>query len=179
MPARLNFCQWTDAESSWLTRQAYTKIERDLEWEDFQGRTCFGGLDLSFTRDLTALALAFPRDGDGGDRLIDLMIRFWKPDKGLKDQEETDRVPYTKWRDDGYLETTEGRVIKLGPVAVSPQPAHRADRSMLDEREPDANPHLACSERRLERGPRITLPPTAPRRERRGCALTSARRPER
>lgn len=67
---RLNFCQWTDAESTWVTRAAWVGCEEPLGFGDvdqgkmiapaFAGAECYLGLDLSFAFDLTALAVVFP-----------------------------------------------------------------------------------------------------------------------
>lgn len=69
------------------------------------GRPCFGGLDLSSTRDLTALVLYFPED-DGA-----VLPFFWVPKDGLLERGETDRVPYHTWVKEGLIEATPGRAI--------------------------------------------------------------------
>ena len=80
------------------------------------GRRCWGGLDLSSTQDLTALALLFePSDADPQWRLV---VHFWLPNDGLHDKADRDRVPYIVWRDAGYLHTTPGRAIDLLYVAT-------------------------------------------------------------
>ena len=83
--------------------------------EDYQGRPCFAGLDLSFGQDLSALALAFPQADDGG---IDLFVEFWKPADVIADHEYRDRVKYTLWRDQGFLHTPPGLVLKTTPIAA-------------------------------------------------------------
>lgn len=111
---RLHFCVWTEADRSWLTSGAWSAIQHELCLDDYKGRKCFGGLDLSWTIDLSALALAFPwENGDG----LDLFVEFWKPRIGLKDAVSRDSVPYDVWAEQGHLNLTEGRVIKLAPVA--------------------------------------------------------------
>lgn len=110
---RLHFCEWVDAAETWIGREAWERVEADIEVSDYEGRVCFGGLDLSYTTDLTALALVFP---DEGDR-YDAFLWFFKPREGLQEAVERDRVPYDVWARQGYLTLTEGSVIKLSPIA--------------------------------------------------------------
>ena len=112
MVRRLHFCQWTDAESTWITRDVWETVEEDICIEDFYGLPCYAGLDLSFTIDLTALSLVFKKDG-----LFYLFVFFWKPKVGLAEAEKRDGQQYKLWADQGFLELTEGKVIKLGPIA--------------------------------------------------------------
>ncbi len=79
-----------------------------------KGRKCFAGLDLSASRDLTALVLVFEDD----DEAFDVLPFFWLPDADLREREDTDRVPYVRWRDDGLLLTTPGRTIDPRAVAT-------------------------------------------------------------
>ena len=110
---RLHFCEWVDAAETWIGREAWERVEADIELSDYEGRVCFGGLDLSYTTDLSALALVFP---DEGDR-YDAFLWFFKPREGLQEAVERDRVPYDVWARQGYLTLTEGSVIKLSPIA--------------------------------------------------------------
>lgn len=110
---RLNFCVWTDAETAWLEPDAWKACEdAGLTWDALRGRECYAGLDLSYTSDLTALALVFPRGDD-----FDAIVEFWKPKEGLSKAAEEDRVPWPAFAEAGHLHLTEGRVIKLAPVA--------------------------------------------------------------
>lgn len=110
---RLHFCQWTDGEESWIGREAWAAVEAPLDLADYEGKGCFAGLDLSYTKDLSALALAFPMPGR-----LDVFVWFWKPKQGLAEAVKVDRVPYDTFADGGYLTLTEGPVINLRPVAA-------------------------------------------------------------
>ncbi|PKH20224.1 terminase [Enterobacterales bacterium CwR94] len=70
----------------------------------------WGGLDLSSVSDLTALVLV----SDDGD----VNCEFWLPADGLEDKARHDRVPYDIWRDQEYLNTTPGKAIEYGYIAV-------------------------------------------------------------
>lgn len=114
---RLHFCQWTEGAEGWITRDVWMKTEAELTLADYEGERCFGGLDLSYTKDLTAFALAFPVGGSQEEPELDTFCWFWKPQEGLAEAIRDDRVPYDVWAKDGFLHLTAGRVIKLEPVA--------------------------------------------------------------
>lgn len=113
---RLNFCQWVEAESPWISSEAWFGCEdKAFDLTRLLGRRCWGGLDLSSTQDLTALVLEFePTEDDPHWRQLEW---FWLPGDGLHEKAERDRVPYIAWRDAGHLLVTEGRAInKLAVV---------------------------------------------------------------
>ena len=106
---RLNFCQWTDAESPWISGEVWRGAQREFDWQDLRGRRAVAGLDLSSTTDLTALVFLVEPETDGGPWHI---VPFcWLPEVELERKAETDRVPYTRWKAEGLLETTPGRAI--------------------------------------------------------------------
>lgn len=106
---RLSFCQWTEAESPWISRDVWMGAHREYDWDELKGRNAYGALDLSSTTDLTGLVLWIePVDTGEPWKLIAIP---WLPDDDLLRKEETDRVPYMCWKADGFLETTSGRAI--------------------------------------------------------------------
>lgn len=113
---RLNFCQWVEAESPWVSADAWFSCEdKKFDMRRLLGRRCWGGLDLSSTQDLTALVLEFePTEDDPYWRQVEW---FWLPGDGLHDKADKDRVPYIAWRDGGFLIALPGRAInKLAVV---------------------------------------------------------------
>lgn len=107
---RLNFCQWVAAVSPWISADVWLKAgDTDFDRSLLRGRRCWGGLDLSSVRDLTAFALTFEPIAE--DPVWRLLVWFWLPEEGLADREDKDRVPYTKWVQDDWLETTPGRAV--------------------------------------------------------------------
>lgn len=112
---RLNFCEWVDAATPWIDGDKWRACESEtINLADYRGTRCFGGLDLSARNDLTALALPFLRpDGTG----LDMFMFFWTPAEGLQAREDRDRVPYSLWRDQGFLETTPGAIVQYRYVA--------------------------------------------------------------
>lgn len=95
---------WTEQDVRWLSMEAWDTCGQDLP--DLEGATCFAGLDLSSTTDVSALVLAFPI----GDT-IHLLPFFWVPRDGIRKRCDRDRVPYDRWVHDGHIEATPGAVI--------------------------------------------------------------------
>ena len=106
---RLNFCQWTDAESPWISGEVWKGAQQDFDWQDLRGRRAVAGLDLSSTTDLTGMVfLVEPIESGEPWKLVPFA---WLPDVELQRKADTDRVPYIQWRAEGYLDTTPGRAI--------------------------------------------------------------------
>ncbi|MCC8184999.1 terminase large subunit [Cloacibacillus porcorum] len=67
-----------------------------------------GGADLSSTTDLTCATLMFMvRD----DPQIYVLQMYWIPEDVLERRESEDRVPYTLWKEQGWLRTCPGNQI--------------------------------------------------------------------
>ena len=104
---RLNFCVWTENAVRWFALQTWDAGRRVIDWSDYRGRLCYGGLDLSSTMDVTALALLFPND----DGSIDVLCRFWVPEATVEERVRKNDVFYGLWRDRGLLRVTPGNVV--------------------------------------------------------------------
>ena len=78
-----------------------------------KGRRCYVGLDLSSTRDLTALAAAFPDDAGPG---FDVLPEFFVPADNIRERATRDKVPYDQWARDGFLIPTPGNVVDYEAV---------------------------------------------------------------
>lgn len=106
---RLNFCQWTDAESPWISHEVWKGAFLAFEIESLRGRRAVAGLDLSSTTDLTGLTfLVEPAEKNEPWKIVPFA---WLPDADLQRKSDTDRVPYVQWAAEGYLNTTPGRAI--------------------------------------------------------------------
>ena len=103
---RLYLNQWTESENAWLDMGAWEECGDDVAYDELRGKTCYGGLDLSATTDLTAFELLFPI----GDRIYRRGMA-WLPKEGLRERELNDRVPYARWAQEGRLELTPGPVV--------------------------------------------------------------------
>lgn len=109
MVRRLNFCQWTGAESPWLSHEIWKGAYQPFDWRELRGRRALAGLDLSSTTDLTGLVFLVEPVMDGEPWKL---VPFgWLPEIGLEDKAKKDGVPYLEWKAEGLLETTPGRAI--------------------------------------------------------------------
>ena len=116
---RLCFCEWTGAETPWISADIWLSSGAEYEWQQYAGRRAWAGLDLSSTTDLTGLVLWIEPQHEGEPwRLVPFC---WLPEEGLQRKEEIDRVPYLAWRSAGYLATTPGRAVSKLQVALKLQ----------------------------------------------------------
>jgi phage terminase large subunit-like protein len=104
--------QRVDAEPKAINPAEWELCGGTFDLAALAGRPCYAGLDLSSTRDLSALALYFPEDGGA------LVLHTWCPKENMADREETDRVPYRTWAKQGHIEATPGRAIDKRFIAA-------------------------------------------------------------
>lgn len=117
---RLHFCEWTDAESAWVSRDLWeSREDPEMRMEDFIGQECYVGLDLGATKDITGKSVVFNDgvDGDGRPRYA-LFATGYTPADTLQERMKTDRAPYDAWVKGGFLVATPGKVIRLDHVAA-------------------------------------------------------------
>lgn len=100
---RLNI--WQTSASPWLRRSDWDKCRLDFDESQLQGRECFAGLDLSKTRDMTALVLTFPMENDE----YWLLPFFFLPEVGV--QRIAVKTPaILDWVKRGFIFQTEDTV---------------------------------------------------------------------
>lgn len=108
---RLNFCEWAAADNPWISGEAWFSCEdKSFDVGLLAGRRCWGGLDLSAVRDLTAFALLF--EPSLQDLFWRLKVWFWIPGIGLKQKSDQDRVPYLAWKEAGHLTAIDRKTIE-------------------------------------------------------------------
>lgn len=109
---RLN--QWVKQAVRWMPMEKWDACAFPVNPEDLEGRTCYGGLDLSSTTDLTAFCLVFPPEDE--DEPYYVLPHFWVPEDTLDLRVKRDHVPYDIWERQGYIQTTEGNVVHYGYI---------------------------------------------------------------
>lgn len=137
---RLHFCVWTDAESAWITRKVLEPCLADFDPAEHQDEPAWLGLDLSQTRDITALAcvvqtgeMEVEAERDGVKQIVmkptfDAWIEAWTPGDTVAARQLADKQPYQKWIDDGHLHGPKGQSIRYDHVAQAvAEYAHRFD----------------------------------------------------
>lgn len=73
----------------------------------------FGGLDLSYRNDLTALVLVGKVEG-----VWQVRAHFWTPKQGVQERSRRDRAPYDLWVEQGYLRAVPGATVDYEVVAA-------------------------------------------------------------
>jgi len=76
------------------------------------GRKCWGALDLSAVRDLTAFARVYEMD----EGFVYCRCDYWCPESRVRTGKEPGRVDYRQWVDDGWIRTTPGDVIDYAQI---------------------------------------------------------------
>jgi phage terminase large subunit-like protein len=107
--------QWCEQAVRWISMDKWHLGDDALP--DLTGEPCWVGVDLSTTRDITALVAAFPRP-DGGYYLL---CRFWVPTENGRKRERMDGVPYLQWAKDkaNGLTLTDGDAIDQGAIRAA------------------------------------------------------------
>ncbi len=112
---RLNFCQWVDAANPWITEALWLRAEQQFDSLEALSKCerVVGAIDLSGSKDLTALALT---GLDAAGKVVG-RCEFWTPQETLIERARRDLVPYDSWVKAGYLFTTPGRSVGYEWVA--------------------------------------------------------------
>ena len=107
---RYHLNQWTNQAVRWIPLDAWDRCARRA-WrfeKDLAGRRCFAGVDLSSTRDITAIVYVFPPLVEGG--VVDVVWRFFVPADTMAERVRVARVGYDLWVREGAMMTTPGNV---------------------------------------------------------------------
>lgn len=120
---RLNFCQWTGSDASaipratWLACQALGEKAFDPAELTRRNVPCYGGLDISRVRDLTAFTLTWLLENKKDQWRFASKTWFWTPKDTLRERSKVDRAPYEIWVKDNCLEAVPGPRIKYAWLA--------------------------------------------------------------
>jgi phage terminase large subunit-like protein len=110
---RLYLNIWSDgAASPWLDMAIYDEGGAPQDLDAFAGQSCWIGVDLSSTEDLTAVVIAFALEGGG----FAVFPFFFVPQETLRRRQERDQVPYVRWAEEGHVIATPGAVVDYSVV---------------------------------------------------------------
>lgn len=99
-------CWVTNAGDNLLDNKKLLKCRSKRSIEEFKGRECILGIDLSSGGDLTSIALIFPPlKGEGK---VFIHHHSFMPIMRLQEHIKTDDAPYQLWADQGLLDLTTG-----------------------------------------------------------------------
>lgn len=121
--ARLHFCEWTDAVTAAFKHQTWSAClgEADVDALIAAGYPCYGGLDLSQSRDFTAFTLTWVLDPTKDAERFVSKTWFWTPGDTLRERAAADKAPYEVWARDGFIEPVDGDRIRYAWVADAVQ----------------------------------------------------------
>lgn len=108
---RLN--QRIDSSAHFITPSVWKANGGEADMSVLEEGACFGGLDLSAKNDLTALVFV-SLDGSGVWHVLPM---FWTPKDNIREREARDKVPYTTWERQGFLEAVPGKTIDYRYIA--------------------------------------------------------------
>lgn len=108
---QLRFNIWTTGSNPALSTDDWSACEADFDRELLEGKECWLGLDLSRTRDMTAVALVFKGDADGE---YFVLVWFWIP-RGTLEKPETPKE-FHAWAEAGLIFVTDGPVTDYTAV---------------------------------------------------------------
>lgn len=128
---RLHFCMWTDSIDGWMAQEKVEAVMHEFNPEELHAEKSIGvGVDLSGTRDLTAMAFGTETgeieverttpEGDKETQILptyDVWVEAWTPGDNIQAREDEDKVPYSLWVADGYLHAVKGERIRYDHVA--------------------------------------------------------------
>lgn len=101
---RLNI--WQHTASQWLRLDQWLDCgDSSLTMEDYKGRPAALGLDLSKTRDMSAMSISIPV----GDK-VQLFVRLWMTEAYI--EANSDKASFKQWVEDGYLVQIPGDTIQ-------------------------------------------------------------------
>ena len=104
---------WADGrDEQWFKGDAFASCRRAPP-EALAGRPCVVGVDLASNLDMTAACFLF-KAADGS---WDAVIRYWVPEETVAERERKDRVPYSTWIREGWLNVTPGARLDHETVA--------------------------------------------------------------
>jgi phage terminase large subunit-like protein len=126
---RLHFCQWTEAETAWMTRAVLEPALKDFDPEEHHGKEIWLGCDLSQNRDITALGavvktgeIEVSAERDGVVQKVmkptfDAWIEAWTPGDTISARSLQDKMPYETWVAAEHLHAPKGQSIRFDHVA--------------------------------------------------------------
>lgn len=100
---------WAQSSEAWLDIAKWRAcLVKPRPLSEYKGRRCWGGLDLSSTTDLTAMALVFDM---GEDDPLEVACFFWVPADTAAERQRADDAQYVQWIKDGYIRATPGNAV--------------------------------------------------------------------
>ena len=104
---RLHLNMPTEQAVRWIRMDQWDACDGSVTDEELKGCPCWLGIDLSSTRDITAVCAVW--------RLPDEQFAarwwFWVPAESMERRQREDHAPFVVWEREGLIEKTEGAVV--------------------------------------------------------------------
>lgn len=124
---RLHFCQWTDADQAWMARETLEGVLADFDPQEHFGAQVYAGVDLSATKDLTAIGFVVKTGTKevpiaGGKAVekptFDAWVEAWTPGDTISGRAARDHAPYDVWAAEGLLNAVPGQLVSMDALAA-------------------------------------------------------------
>lgn len=103
--------------NSFFTREQLEHVlVTTKEMGNLRGRSCWIGIDLSKTTDLTCVTLNFPSFDDEGKPLLKVKQMYFIPNFDIENREKEDNVPYSDLVERGFVQFCDGKLIDQDQV---------------------------------------------------------------
>ena len=100
------------SSEAWLTFEQLNNTET-FDIAKLKPRYGLGGVDLSSTTDLTCATVIFMVPDDNR---IYVEQMYWLPEDVIEKREQEDKIPYSTWKEQGYLRTSQGNRVHYKDV---------------------------------------------------------------
>jgi phage terminase large subunit-like protein len=117
---RLHCNRWTTALAIWIPPDVWAQCAGEVPWQKLPellaGKTCFGGIDLASSQDITAWVKVFiPQDGDPNWWIVP---RFYIPGDNLPERVDKSQVEYDLWAKQEALILTPGNRMDFDHIVA-------------------------------------------------------------
>ena len=106
---QLHLNQWTQQSVRWIDIDVWNQNGDFVDVSLLRKETCFAGLDLSSSQDLTALVLLFPPTAKHSKWVV--LPFFWLPEEGIPRRVLKDGLPFDAWAREGWITLTKGNTV--------------------------------------------------------------------
>lgn len=118
---RLHLNIWTEQDRRWIQMHRWAQCEQPkgglpvlsnglVDPAALVGRSCYLGVDISSTQDITALVYLFPHAFDDGNGYA-VFRRLYCPAERIDRRTKDSGLPYRTWADTGLLTLTDGDYV--------------------------------------------------------------------
>jgi phage terminase large subunit-like protein len=104
--------QRVEVMSPFISKGIWILNSEEINNAAFYEGEVYIGLDLSAKTDLTAMAMAVYYENKWH-----IKMKFWTPEKGLRERSKRDRAPYDVWAEQGFISAIPGASIDFEYLA--------------------------------------------------------------